>query len=207
MIPSGQNISTAVMQRADAIAAGQRWYYTGEPCPKGHIAKRSVSNRDCRGCVNLRTAARRVAKPEIVRANERESWARNADRRRAGLRRSRLAHLEKRREDDRNRYHNDPDRKAWQKSQAVTWGRTNKGKRVAMVAVRRAWIKLATPPWLTAEHKREIRAFYIEAAAREGEWHVDHIYPLRAKNSCGLNVPWNLQIITGDENRRKGNRL
>ena len=58
---------------------------------------------------------------------------------------------------------------------------------------------------LTAEDHERIKAIYREAAAREGEWHVDHIIPLRGKLVCGLHVPDNLQILPGAENRRKSN--
>jgi len=68
----------------------------------------------------------------------------------------------------------------------------------------------ATPLWLTPEQRAQIRAIYLEAKRLTKEtgviYSVDHIKPLIGKNSCGLHVPWNLQILTLSENAAKGNR-
>ena len=71
--------------------------------------------------------------------------------------------------------------------------------------------KSCIPPWLTAEQQLEIRRIYAEARAlteSTGIQHeVDHIEPICGKDRSGLHVPWNLQILTADENRSKGNRV
>lgn len=82
----------------------------------------------------------------------------------------------------------------------------NKSLYVAACAARRAAKIQATPPWVNL---KEIAAFFAEArrlTIGTGIPHeVDHIEPLRAKNRCGLHVPWNLQVITRADNRRKHN--
>lgn len=75
----------------------------------------------------------------------------------------------------------------------------------AKSAMRRADELRAAPPWLTAEHKEEIKAIY--RLAKEKDLEVDHIVPLKGKSVCGLHVPWNLELLTQSENRSKGNRI
>jgi hypothetical protein len=68
----------------------------------------------------------------------------------------------------------------------------------------------ATPKWLTKEQKAAISTIYRKArqlTKLTGVKHVvDHIGPLNGKNSCGLHVPWNLQVIPETENLRKGRK-
>lgn len=93
---------------------------------------------------------------------------------------------------------------------AKRWRRKNAATSRAHTAAYRASKLQATPKWLTKEHKKEIEEIYKLAKElswlSEGGLHIDHIFPLRGKNSCGLHVPWNLQIIPRTDNLRKSNR-
>lgn len=68
-------------------------------------------------------------------------------------------------------------------------------------ARRRAQLKQALAPWADIEKLKEI---YNKCP--EG-YHVDHIYPLNGKNSCGLHVENNLQYLTVEENLKKSNKV
>ncbi len=69
----------------------------------------------------------------------------------------------------------------------------------------------AAPQWLTPQQKAEIKECYTKAKWLErhhgGKWHVDHIIPLKGKNVSGLHVPWNLQVISAEQNLRKSNKV
>ncbi len=96
--------------------------------------------------------------------------------------------------------------RAWQRRHPEAW----RAARAAAQSIRRASQLSATPDWLTPEQRREMKAFYSEAAERTrktGVPHeVDHIVPLQGKGVRGLHVPWNLQVITAKDNLKKGNK-
>lgn len=72
-------------------------------------------------------------------------------------------------------------------------------------SARRNRKKNAMPEWVD---RSAIKAIYAQCQAitkQTGIKHeVDHIVPLAGITICGLHVPWNLQVITQAENRRKG---
>lgn len=91
------------------------------------------------------------------------------------------------------------------------WAKNNPDKMLANTR-KREFAKLQrVPKWLTKEQIGEIKSFYTlskELYELTGIKHnVDHIVPLRGKTVSGLHVPWNLQVLTAEDNCRKRNRL
>lgn len=78
-------------------------------------------------------------------------------------------------------------------------------------AKRRARSREATPSWLSCEQKAQMqRTYKLSALMKEItglDYHVDHIIPLKGKDVCGLNVPWNLRVIQAKDNLSKSNKL
>jgi 5-methylcytosine-specific restriction endonuclease McrA len=95
------------------------------------------------------------------------------------------------------------------KEQNAVWYQANRERGNVRAQLRRKQMSNATPPWLTAKHWAEMQVFYEEARRLTydtGVLHVvDHIWPIKGKNSCGLHVPWNLQVLMQSENDSKGN--
>lgn len=166
----------------------------------------------CKPCCAARSRAWRHGNPEAARASEMRWQKKNPDkvkvtRDRANLK-FRRANPEAWGESARRWREKNPERV---KLNVARHAKENPVLYAVKAAARRAQTKSATPPWLTAEQRREIAALYHEARRRTletGEPHcVDHIVPLQNPAVCGLHVPWNLRVITRRENQRKWSRL
>lgn len=94
--------------------------------------------------------------------------------------------------------------------QSKSYRKVHKGRVNAENALRRANLKNASPPWLSKEHKEDIKQLYKLAQKFEEifglKYHVDHIVPLNGENVCGLHVPWNLQLLESKMNLKKSNK-
>lgn len=116
----------------EARLRGLRWYFTGNACPRGHVAKRSLSNRDCRACVEARSAEKDRLDPTRAKNRNARRYHKDVEASRSKIRASRKKHIEKRRKDERDRYTLNSERKTAQKNQAAEWAKANSKKRVSI---------------------------------------------------------------------------
>lgn len=184
--------------RKEAIAIGAKYYFTGVPCKHGHIALRKAKGV-CVECMQIewkQTAAKRTLyyseynKRSEVKEKKHEWYEENKQ--------QVIDRATTRPKEVLRRYRN-------------TWKQNNKTKVRADTKARRRKHRQATPPWITRAQKSNIRHIYeiaITMTNTTGEQYVvDHIIPLQSEVVCGLHVPWNLRVITQEENLKKSNKL
>lgn len=184
--------------RAEAKAAGAAYYFTGQPCKHGHVAPRKTKGA-CVECLKLEWERGNQTRAEYFRAYNKSEAGQKAKR----------DYYEKNRETVIARAANRPMDERYRAK--LRYKQDNPDLYKELVSLRRRRFRLATPKWLTAEHKMEIRLKYrlaIELSRRTGVRHaVDHIVPLQGEEVCGLHVPWNLEVVTQEENLKKSNKL
>ena len=184
--------------RSEAKATGAKHYFTGESCKHGHIAARKTKGA-CVDCMKLEWAENAVKragyfreynKIEVVKDRKHEWYQENRE--------QVIAAAKTRPASARKEY-----QKTW-KDKNLVWVRAD-------TKARRRKHRDASPPWLTTKQKAEIRSLYqiaITMTKVTGEQYVvDHIWPLRSDDVCGLHVPWNLQVMTRAANLAKSNIL
>ena len=180
--------------RATAKATGANYYYTGKPCTRGHIALRKTKG-SCVECMKEDWAL-----DNVKRSQKPKSEASKA----AGKR-----YYEKNKDAVKARANARP------KAEITRYKRAHKSRNPeyykSLTSVRKRRHRNATPKWITQEQKLSIRQLYLQAmklTKLTGERYVvDHIVPLISDEVCGLHVPWNLRVITQEENLRKSNKL
>ena len=180
--------------RKEAKEIGSKYYYTGQPCIRGHVAIRKTKG-SCVECMKEDWAldnAKRAEKPksEASKAAGKRYYEKNkvAVKARANARPKVEVTAYKRKYKD-----------------------ANPELYKALTSVRKRRHRAATPKWVTPEQKLAMRQLYLQAmelTRLTGERYVvDHIVPLISDEVCGLHVPWNLRVITQEENLKKSNKL
>jgi len=180
--------------RKEAQETKATHYFTGVPCKHGHIALRKTKGT-CMDCLKIEweeTNAKRALLPksEASKKAGKKYYENNKE----------VVKLRalSRSPEDITKY-----RKTWKKA--------NPELVLANDKHRRTKHKQATPKWLTQEHKTQIKQFYLDAMLVSKvtgvPYAVDHIVPLRGELVSGLHVPWNLAVITREENSKKSNKI
>jgi 5-methylcytosine-specific restriction endonuclease McrA len=184
--------------RSEAKAQGAKYYFTGEPCKHGHVAPRKTKGA-CVECLKVEWEQGNTTRAEYFRQYNKSNAG--IDAKQAYYRRNKdvvIARAISRPVEEKRAYRN-------------AWKQTNLDQVLADNKVRRRKHRQATPPWLTRKQKSEIRQLYqiaITMSKTTGERYVvDHIIPLRSDYVCGLHVPWNLRVITQEENLKKSNKV
>lgn len=183
--------------RKEAKITGAKYYFTGEPCVRGHIALRKTKG-SCVDCLKEDWEKSNVTRKNyFTEYNQRESVVEKKHQWYLANREQVIARAASRPHHVVKEY-----KQAW-KERNITWVRAD-------TKARRRKHRQATPKWLSRKQKAEIRQIYeiaITMTKTTGEQYVvDHIVPLRSDVVCGLHVPWNLRVITQEENLKKSNK-
>lgn len=208
--------------RAEAKERGEHLYFTGKPCVRGHAAARFTRTAICVDCNREQSRAWGRSNADKKRGADAAYRKKNADKKRASDRAYREANREAVLEKKREYYARTLEArrsaaKKWReanpdkpKAGLARFRKANPHKINAWAALRRAR-KTQAKLMLKPEHVAQMERLYARArelTAETGVRHeVDHIHPLVGPNFSGLHVPWNLQILTSYDNKRKGNKL
>jgi 5-methylcytosine-specific restriction endonuclease McrA len=184
--------------RAEAKATGAAHYFTGEPCKHGHIAPRKTKGA-CIECLRIEWVRSNEARAGYFRAyNQSESGQTAKERYYAKNKAAVIARAQARPPEEKRAY-------------KQRYKEANPDLYNTLTSLRRRRFRDATPPWLSRKQKLEIRQLYqiaITMSRTTGEQYVvDHIMPIQGEDVCGLHVPWNLRVITQEENLAKSNKL
>ena len=200
-----ENLRSQVVTKKQAIKQGLKRYFTGLPCKDGHLSERKISSGDCIACVrekhsqNMQDPEYREAKRlQSERGRRSPAGKRYAEKQRfhkALLRR--VAHEINLVKDSQLYWHEDP---------AEVLAKREKKRLLA--EARRNAVTQATPWWVDTKQIEAIEQKRKKITSRTSiKHHVDHYYPIQGDTVSGLNVPWNLQVITAHENHIKSNKM
>lgn len=172
-----------------ARALGTKQYFTGNPCPKGHVCPRFTSNQGCQLCLNLQSA-QWLEKNQDYNKARCSSWAKN--------------NPEKNRARSFRWYHANPDKA--RTSSRESYRKHPQSKKFS-ARKRRAKLKRAQ-----GEHTpQDIVKLYIWQRGKcywckkrlPPKFHIDHMFPLALGGTDDLG---NLCLACPNCNLHKSNK-
>lgn len=168
-----------LLSRKEAKELGSKYYFTSNPCKRGHIVQRFTCSSNCIECYQYGTSEKEYKAQYYINNKEQLKTAQFNR-----IKNNPNYHTEKNR-----RWRNNHPHKAREYSEAYY-----------------GYIKIAKPTWA---NDALIKEKYIERDNLNKETgivhHVDHIIPLQGENVCGLHVEYNLQVLTANDNMTKSN--
>jgi len=165
----------------------------GKPCKKCGSRDKYASNHSCIRCRQERARMFHQANPEARRDDCRRRYAEHREERREASRQWKQQNPNARRE-----YY--AQHKEKELAQNKLWRKRNHRDVIYLATKRKKRIVRATPSWA---NEQAIRLFYRSCPPN---MEVDHVVPIGGRIVCGLHVPWNLQYLTPEANKKKNNR-
>lgn len=185
-----------VISRSEALKKGLKTYFTGKPCPQGHLTERRLSSSRCPICARdqkQRNKKQYYAKQkEWLAANKERVVAKQKERRALKLE----ADAQKQRE---RRAKMSPEKLEMRRAKMRDYYRRTRAQQIFRSYQRLDVVKQQTPTWANLETMNE---FYKNCPPGH---EVDHIVPLQGKGVRGLHVETNLQYLPRQQNRAKSN--
>lgn len=140
-----------------------------------------------------------------IQAHRREQYALNPEPHKASVKRSATKNPDRIKAALERFHANNPEHKVGYNTE---YYKANRAKCIALAKKREEYMKRQSKivDGLTQAHKAEVHALYDFCQVFAGH-EVDHIVPVQGKQVTGLDVPWNMQVLTITENRRKSNKF
>ena len=167
--------------RKEAQLIQSKHFFTGVPCKHGHISKRFTSTKQCCECLSQRSKRADVkAKAKTYPSNQPDAQAKRNARWKSENTDKYLEYQRQYRRDNRGKMN----------SHSKNYKELKNG-----------WVLSSIEKMMVENLYEDCRRISQETGVPH---HIDHIIPL---SKGGPHHPWNLRIITAEENLRKSNKL
>jgi hypothetical protein len=201
----------------EAKAAVATRYFTGKPCPRGHVGERFASSHGCVICATEKASEWKKDNRDKASAASKRWRHANADHVREIKQAWNAANPEGQKARSARWYRENKDRfdatnRAWRErnhdlilARLSARNKANRGPVNARTAAYQAAKMQRMPKWADA---KAIKVVYLDAAEfRQAgiDVHVDHIIPLQGVMVSGLHVANNLRVCLSSVNRSKSN--